>query len=184
MLSQLAGGLRGFEIGCWSSRSAGGEAGDYALLDRHNKATPRTMRARPHRTGGHRKTPRRTVGGPQGAGRRDLRRLGKRCGVQCPCRSRSGTNCAITRCRPASASARALIDANIPFEFVTPSDLGMGLAGRYAIVYLPAVLANARIHPAEAAALRPPRWPSRGRHAERVVRRNDGTDVHRSRDAV
>jgi len=45
MLSQLAGGLRGFELGCWNSRSAGGEAGDYALLDRHNKATPRTMRA-------------------------------------------------------------------------------------------------------------------------------------------
>jgi len=139
MLSQLAGGLRGFEVGCWSSRSAGGEAGDYALLDRHNKPTPRTMRAgligqaaREHRDElwTARKEP--VVGiyvdwendavysALSVEEREELRHY--------PMQARVGI-------------CRALINANIPFEFVTPNDLGMGLANRYAMVYLPAVLA-------------------------------------------
>jgi beta-galactosidase len=139
MLSQLAGGLRGFEIGCWSSRSAGGQAGDSALLDRHNKATPRTIRAgligqaaREHRdelwaahkepvVGIYLDWENDAVFSALSIEERDELR-------QYPMQARVGI-------------CRALINANIPFEFVTPSDLGMGLAGRYAIVYLPAVLA-------------------------------------------
>jgi len=37
--------------------------------------------------------------------------------------------------------SRALINANIPFEYVTPDDLHHGLAPRYPIIYLPAMLA-------------------------------------------
>jgi beta-galactosidase len=37
--------------------------------------------------------------------------------------------------------SRALINQNVPFEYVTATDLRGGLAGRYKIVYLPAAIA-------------------------------------------
>jgi beta-galactosidase len=37
--------------------------------------------------------------------------------------------------------SRALMNANVPFEFVTPDDLKNGLAPRYKIIYLPAIIA-------------------------------------------
>jgi len=40
--------------------------------------------------------------------------------------------------------SRALIDGNIPFDYVTPADLRRGLAARYRVIYLPAVLALQR----------------------------------------
>lgn len=36
--------------------------------------------------------------------------------------------------------SRALINANVPFEYVTSTDIRKGLAGRYRIIYLPAQL--------------------------------------------
>jgi beta-galactosidase len=36
--------------------------------------------------------------------------------------------------------SRALINANVPYEYVTPRDLRMGLAARYKVIYLPAML--------------------------------------------
>jgi beta-galactosidase GanA len=37
--------------------------------------------------------------------------------------------------------SRALINGNVPFEYVTPADIRAGLAPRYPVIYLPAMLA-------------------------------------------
>ena len=43
--------------------------------------------------------------------------------------------------RARTGVSRALINANVPFEYVTPSDLKKGLAPRYRTIYLPFVIA-------------------------------------------
>ncbi len=138
MLSQLAGGMRGFGFWSWGASWAGGEAGEYALLDRQNEVTPRAIRAgqvgqaaRNHRDELWQARKQPLVGvyvdGENDAvwsamsleNRDELR--------QFPMQARVGVS-------------RALMNANIPFEFVTADDLAAGLAGRYRIVYLPAIL--------------------------------------------
>ncbi len=138
MLSFLAAGYKGFGMWSWSSRSAGWEAGEYSLLDRHNKVTPRAIRvgkigqtAQRYRDElwQSRKEP--LVGVYQNwdneaiwaamslQGREHLR--------QDPIDARVGVS-------------RALINANIPYEYVTDRDLRKGLAQRYRIIYLPFVI--------------------------------------------
>ena len=45
MLSYLAAGFKGFGFWAWNHRTAGWEAGEYALLDRNNQPTVRAVRA-------------------------------------------------------------------------------------------------------------------------------------------
>ena len=45
MLSWLAAGYRGFGLWTWNQRTAGWEAGEFGLLDRNRKVTPRAIRA-------------------------------------------------------------------------------------------------------------------------------------------
>jgi beta-galactosidase len=139
LLSYVAAGFRGFGLWCWNARAFGWEAGEYALLDRGQRPCARTIAA--GRIGAAcsrlrdelwqaRKEP--LVGLFQdfeadafyaalAVGGRDMYR-------QWPARARIG-------------AARALIDANIPWEHVTARDLRAGLAGRYRILFLPAQLA-------------------------------------------
>jgi beta-galactosidase len=45
MLSYLAAGFKGFGFWCWDARTAGWEAGEYALLDRRLQPTERAIQA-------------------------------------------------------------------------------------------------------------------------------------------
>jgi beta-galactosidase len=141
MLSYLAAGFRGFGMWCWNARTAGWEAGEFALVDRNGEPCERTRQAgrigraaREHRDEiwQARKEP--TVGvfmdfdsdamwTAASAGGRDFYK-------RVPVFARVG-------------ATRALINHNIPWEFVSAKDLRAGLAGRYKVIYLPATLAIA-----------------------------------------
>ncbi|MFW6257079.1 MAG: beta-galactosidase trimerization domain-containing protein [Bacillota bacterium] len=138
MLSYLAAGYRGFGFWCWSVRTAGWEAGEFALLDRNLRVTDRARKAgkigkaaRKYRDElwEARKEP--VVGVFQDwdneafwaaiavSGQDEYKQL--------PINARVGVS-------------RALINDNIPWEHVTADDLRDGLADRYQVIYLPAVI--------------------------------------------
>jgi beta-galactosidase len=138
MLSYLAAGFKGFGLWAWNARTAGWEAGEYALMDRNRQPTERARRA-----GEIARAARRY--------RRELWRAHKEplVGVlvdwdneavwaamsvqgrdffkNVPVRARIGVS-------------RALINANVPWEYVTARNLRDGLAARYPAIYLPALL--------------------------------------------
>jgi beta-galactosidase len=137
-MSQMAAGFKGFGIWCWSIRSAGKEGGEYSLLDRNNQPTDRAVRLgmmgkamQKYRDEiwESRKEPMVGVlldwnndaawGAMSVRGRDSFRMF--------PIESRIGVS-------------RALMNANVPFEFVTPDDLRNGLAKRYRVIYLPAII--------------------------------------------
>ncbi len=141
MLSYLAAGYKGFGLWAWSAVTAGSGAGEFSLLDRHNQVTPRAIRvgqigqaARKYRDELWKARKEPLVGvyaewdneaiwaamSVTGTGRDRFRQL--------PIDARVGIS-------------RALINGNIPFEYVTASDLRKGLAHRYKIIYLPFVIA-------------------------------------------
>jgi len=137
-MSQMAAGFKGFGIWCWNVRSAGKEGGEYSLLDQNNQLTDRAVQLgamakamqkyRDEIWEAHKEP---MVGvvldwnndaawaAMSVRGRDDFRMF--------PIEARIGV-------------ARALMNANIPFEFVTPDDLKSGLANRYKIIYLPAII--------------------------------------------
>jgi beta-galactosidase len=137
-LSQMAAGFKGFGIWCWSVRSAGKEGGEYALLDRNNQVTPRAIRMglmgkamekyRDEIWEAHKEPMvgvlndwnNDAVWGAMSVNGPDRFRM-------FPVEARIGVT-------------RALMNANIPFEFVTPDDLKNGLVKRYPIIYLPAII--------------------------------------------
>ena len=136
--SYLGAGFRGFGLWCWNPRDAGWEAGEYALCDRNNNVTPRAERV-----------------GQIGQAMRRLRRElwqahkepwvglyqdwendatwaalatpGRESYKMDPIRARIG-------------AARALINANVPWEHITGRPLAAGLAPRYRSIYLPATI--------------------------------------------
>jgi beta-galactosidase len=138
-MSQMAAGFKGFGIWCWSARMAGKEGGEYSLLDRNNQPTDRAVRLgmmakamekyRDEIWEGYKEP---MVGvlvdwnndaawaAMSVRGRDDFRYF--------PIEARIG-------------ASRALMNANIPFEFVTPDDIKSGLANRYRVIYLPAIIA-------------------------------------------
>ncbi len=141
MLSYLAAGFRGFGLWCWNARTAGWEAGEFALLGRNLEVTERAEKV--GRIGqacqkyrdeiwAARKEP--LVGifmdfdndaiwtAASVGGREFYKRV--------PVFARLG-------------AGRAMINQNVPFEFVSATDLRKGLAGRYPVIFLPAVLALA-----------------------------------------
>jgi beta-galactosidase len=138
LLSYTAAGFKGVGLWCWNARTAGWEAGEYALLDRQDRPTDRAVEAgkvgmalNRHRDEiwASRKEP--LVGVYQdwdcdamwaviGIGGRDHFK-------HYPTFARVGC-------------ARSLINGNVPWEFVTATDLRKGLAGRYRVIYLPGVI--------------------------------------------
>ncbi len=138
MLSWLAGGFRGFGLWCWNARTAGWEAGEFALLDRNNQPTPRAIRAG-------------AIGQAARRWRRELWEARKEplVGVLVDWEneamwaaiSQAGRD--KFRFEPVRARvgvSRALINGNVPWEYVTPADLRAGLGPRYKVLYLPAFI--------------------------------------------
>jgi beta-galactosidase len=138
-LSQMAAGFKGFGIWCWSVRSAGKEGGEYALLDRNNQVTPRAIRMG-------------KIGKAMQKYRDEIWEAHKEplVGVLNDWNSDAAWGAISVngpdhfRMFPVQARigiSRALMNANLPFEFVTPDDLKNGLVERYPIIYLPATIA-------------------------------------------
>ena len=139
MLSWVAGGFKGFGQWCWNARSFGWEAGEYALLDRNQKPCARTVAAgkigaacahwrdelwaaaKEPLVGVFQDFEADSFYAALAVGGRDMYK-------DWPQRARIG-------------AARALIDANVPWEHVTAANLRAGLADRYRIIYFPAPLA-------------------------------------------
>lgn len=139
LLSYLAGGFKGVGLWSWNYRGAGWESGEYALLNRQNEPGERAIRAgkiakaadkyRDELWKAHKEP---YVGvfvnwdneaiwsAVSGPGRTHFKNY--------PVQARIGIS-------------RALINANIPWEHVTPSDLKAGLGARYKVIYLPAQVA-------------------------------------------
>lgn len=137
-LSQLAAGFRGFGVWCWNVRSAGKEGGEYSLLDRNGQLSPRAIRLGQMAQAMQRyrfelwqarKEP--TVGVLY-----DWENEATWAAMSIPGRENFKMQPVMARI----GVTRALMDANIPFEYVTPADLLKGLSGRYKVIYLPAQL--------------------------------------------
>ncbi len=139
MLSYLAGGFRGVGLWCWSARSCGWEAGEFALLDRNLEPCERTVQV--GRIGQAmqrwrdelwqaRKEP--LVGLYQDFDNEAIWAAmaspGRDHYKHMPVKGRIG-------------ASRALINANVPWEYVTARQLRAGLAGRYRAIYLPCAIA-------------------------------------------
>jgi beta-galactosidase len=138
MLSYLAAGFKGFGFWCWNARTAGWEAGEYALLDRQNRPSPRAVQAG------------RIARAAQGF-RDELWQARKEplVGIYTDFENEAMWAAASMGGRdhfkhvPMKARvgvSRALINHNIPWEYVTGADLRKGLADRYRIIYLPAAI--------------------------------------------
>ncbi len=139
VLSYFAAGFRGFGMWAWNYRTAGWEAGEYSMLDRNRKPNERARQvgalakaARKWRRELWQAHKEPLVGilhdwdsdamwAAMGVAGRDRYR-------QEPVRARIG-------------AARAFIDANVPWEFVTTRNLDAGLAPRYPVIYIPAHIA-------------------------------------------
>lgn len=138
-LSMLAAGFKGWGLWSWSVRSAGAEVGEYSLLDHHNEVTDRAVAVG-------------EIAKAMQNYREELWQAHKEpmVGVffdwdndaMWTALSIKGQDS--LRFRPMQARVgltRALINANVPFEYVTEEDLKAGLAGRYPVIYLPGILA-------------------------------------------
>jgi len=136
LLSYMAGGFKGVGLWSWNYRNAGWESGEYALLNRQLEPGPRAIRAgkiakaadkyRDEIWSAHKEP---YVGvlvnwdneaiwsAVAGPGRTQFKHY--------PVKARIGIS-------------RALINANVPWEHVTPTDLKRGLGKRYKVIYMPA----------------------------------------------
>jgi beta-galactosidase len=138
-LSYLAAGYRGFGLWCWSARTAGREGGEYSLLDRNNKPGARAVRTGQIGQAARRlrdelwQARKEPVVGVLVDQENDIQwsimaDFGRDLFAEVPIRARVGVS-------------RALINANVPWEYVTAKNLRQGLAQRYKVIYLPAMLA-------------------------------------------
>ncbi len=139
LLSYLAGGFKGVGLWAWNYRRAGWESGEYALLNRQNEPGERAIRAG-------------QIAKAADKYRDELWQAHKEpvVGVfvnwdnEALWAACAGPNRTHFKNYPIHARigiSRALIDANIPWEHVTPSDLKQGLGQRYKVIYLPANVA-------------------------------------------
>lgn len=139
IFSYFAAGFKGFGLWCWNPRTAGWEAGEYALTDRQLRPSARAIEAgriaqaaekwRDEIWASHKEP---LVGVYTDydtdcmwaalaiGGREHFKHY--------PMMSRVG-------------AARALINGNVPWEHVTGKNLDKGLADRYRTIYLPGTLA-------------------------------------------
>lgn len=139
LLSYLAGGFKGVGLWAWNPRRAGWESGEYALLDRTGAPTDRTIVAG-------------KIAQAANKYRDEIWHAHKQPQVgvfvnwdnEAIWAAISGPNREHFKSYPIHARigiSRALIDANVEWEHVTPADLKKGLANRYKAIYLPAQVA-------------------------------------------
>lgn len=140
MLNYVAAGLKGIGFWSWTAREAGHELGEYALTDMEGEPCPRTERAGKiaRRLQKYRyelwETSNEPLVGLMYSWDNEAIFAAMSYGgypvdrqeeiPMYPVRARIG-------------ASRALINNNIPYEYVTPNDLEKGLAGRYKVIYLP-----------------------------------------------
>lgn len=139
LLSYLAGGFKGAGLWCWNYRRAGWESGEYALLNRSNEPGERAIRA-----GAIAKTADKYRDELWQAHKEPYVGVFVNWDNEAIWAALSGPNRTHFKYYPVQARAgisRALINANIPFEYVTAADVRKGLAQRYKIIYLPAQVA-------------------------------------------
>jgi beta-galactosidase len=138
IFSYLGAGFRGFGLWCWNPREASWEAGEYALCDRNNEVTPRARRV-----GEIGKAMQRLRRELWSARKEPLVGLFQEWENDAMWAALSVSGRDRYRMEPIKArigAARALINANVPWEHVTLRQLEKGLAPRYATIYLPAVM--------------------------------------------
>lgn len=139
LLSYLAGGFKGVGLWAWNPRLAGWESGEYALLDRQNCPTDRTIAA-----GNIAKAADKYRDELWHAHKQPLVGVFVNWDNEAIWAAVSGPNRDHFKNYPIQARigiSRALIDANVEWEHVTANDLKKGLASRYKIIYLPAQVA-------------------------------------------
>ncbi len=138
LLSYLAAGFKGAGLWTWNSREAGWEGGEYALLNRQREPSPRAIRAG-------------QIAQAADRYRQELWKAHKEPLVGVLLNWDNDAMWAAVSLRgrdhfrdyPMQARvgvSRALIDANIPFEYVTVTDLEKGLGPRYKVICLPAAI--------------------------------------------
>ena len=139
LLSYIAGGFKGVGLWSWNPRMAGWESGEYALLDRQNQPSERAIIAG-------------KIAQAADKYRDELWKAHKEPTVgvlvnwdnEAIWSAVAGPNRTHFKNYPIQARvgiSRALIDANVEWEHVTPTDLRKGLSGRYKVIYLPAQIA-------------------------------------------
>jgi beta-galactosidase len=139
ILSYFAAGFRGFGLWCWNPRTAGWEAGEYALVDRQGRPTDRAIEAG-------------RLGAAANVWRDELWTSHKEPLVGVYNDFDNDAMWAVIaiggrehfKHYPVEArigAARAFINGNVPFEYVTGIDLDMGLAMRYSVIYLASTIA-------------------------------------------
>ncbi len=137
-LSMLASGFKGWGLWSWSIRTAGGEVGEYALLDHQNNVTERAIEVG-------------KIGKAMQKYRGELWQAHKEPMVGVffdwdneaiwTALSFKGQDSLMFRSMQARVGAcRALINADVPFEYLHPDDLKAGLAARYPVIYMPGVI--------------------------------------------
>lgn len=138
-LSMIASGFRGWGLWAWSVRTAGAEAGEYALLDHQNNVTERAVEVGKIARGMQKY-------------REEIWEAHKEplVGVffdwdnEAMWTALSLKGQERLRYRPMQArvgASRALINGDIPFEYLNPDDLKAGLAARYPVIYMPGIIA-------------------------------------------
>ncbi len=141
MLSYLAGGFRGFGLWCWTARTCGWEAGEFALTDRCGEPCERTRRV-----GQVGQAARRWRDELWEARKEPLVGVFQDFDNEAIWAAMASPGRQHYRHKPVSArigASRALINANVPWEYVTADDLRAGLAARYPVIYLPGTIAIA-----------------------------------------
>jgi len=141
LLSYIAGGFRGVGLWAWNYRRAGWEGGEYALCNRQNRPGPRAVRAGKIARAADR------LREELWAARKEpyvgvlvdwdneaiwaaMTTVGRDHFKHYPVRARIG-------------ASRALINGNVPWEYVTARDIRRGLTSRYRVIVMPAFAAMA-----------------------------------------
>jgi beta-galactosidase len=138
LFSYLGAGCRGAGLWCWNARQAGVEGGEYALLDRNERVCDRSLR----------------VGAIASAANRlrdELWQAHKEPQVgilidwdnEATWAAMAVFNRTVFKHFPVEArigAMRTCIDASIPCEYVTATNLREGLAARYPVIFLPGFL--------------------------------------------
>ena len=139
LYNYMAAGYKGFGLWSWSARTAGWEAGEFALLDRQNQITERAKKVG-------------SIGKACNHYRDELWKAKKEpvVGIYVDWDNEAIWAAMSVRGRdefkqwPINArmgASRAFINANVPFEYVTAADLRKGLSGRYKVIYMPFIIA-------------------------------------------
>jgi beta-galactosidase len=139
ILSQIAGGFKGFGLWAWNVRTAGWETGEYGLLDRHNQVTPRAIKV--GKIAQAMQTYRDEI---WEAKKEPLVGILYDWDNEAIWAAKSEQGRDQFRMEPIYARigiSRALMNANIPFEYVTVNDLKKGLGPRYQVIFMPQQIA-------------------------------------------